>query len=73
MQNHRTHFWREGKPSFCLIYLTIIQRINEKKMWGNSHTFCKNCKRACEKKPPTFQDKSSAMCQAIFSEDERPA
>lgn len=52
MQNHRTHFlrWggRGGEPSSCLIYLTIIQRINEEKMWGNSHTLCKNCKRASD-------------------------
>jgi len=53
--------------------LTIIQGINEEKMWGNSHTLRKNCKRASEEKPPTFQDKSSAMCWEIFSKHERPA
>jgi len=49
------------------------QEVNEEKMWGNSHILCTNCKRASEKKPPTFQDKSSAMCREIFSEDDRPA
>jgi hypothetical protein len=57
---------------FFNIFDHIIQRINEEKMWGNSHTLCKNSKRASEEKPPTFQAKSSAVCREILSEDERP-